>query len=411
MQRRYNISGTEANKAVEAMLHELVKNIKLNISFKKGYAKGYPGMEKQFKMDYSIVFHDFNDELWLLKTTSSIRSDRLHRAEFLAQNIWILETKEDNIDKIYVVVPDSISEEEFKSAQKYSEKIHGNKYKSFLSDVITISKLRELILKKCMVDTSQGVLSNIIGKDAEKRVMQLLNEKSNWQLWNNFELCKHEEKSDSFPWFKIIMMGIGFKPSEGYIESIDKIEKIEATDKIPILDGGGPPKTDVSFTIIFDNRDTLTHNITIKKTSKERVSVHEGQVADLITALGIESDDELAKALVAFQDCGSIKELNERGQNILVDVLCEKLPAYNRKLVEFAIFGMNNPRVIESIQVADCILFKSIPNADNFWLRDNYIEHYLQTYSSKGQFGTPFQWTYPSGKRGKSIQLKGFTNN
>jgi len=119
----------------------------------------------------------------------------------------------------------------------------------------------------------------------------------------------------------------------------------------------------------------------------------------------------LTKALTAFQDCGSVKKLNELGQGYLVHVLCNKLPSYNRKLIEFAIFGMNNPRITHPSQVADSILFKNVPNADNFWLRESYVDYYLRSYSSKGQFGTPFQWTYPSGKRGKSIQLKGFTNN
>lgn len=410
MQRRYKKSGLEVSNAVEAMVANLKESTNLNITLNKNYANGYPGMEKQFKMDFCIVFHDFNDTQWLLKTTSSIR-DRIYGTEFFAQNIQIIDSEDKKVERIYVVVPDSISEAEQANAMRYSQKVNSKKYKSFLSDVITISKLRELILEKCMVDISQGVLSNIIGKDAEKMVMQLLNEKSNWHLWNNFESCKHEEKSDSFPWFKIILSGIGFEPSIGYKESKDKVVMIDATDKIPSLDGGGSPKTDVSFTVTFDNEHTVTHNITVKKTSKDRVTVHEGQVTDLIMALQIDPDDELAKALTAFQDCGSVKKFNEQGQEHLVDVLCNKLPSYNRKLVEFAIFGVNNPRITHPIQVADSILFKNMPNADNFWLRENYVNYYIRTYSSKGQFGTPFQWTYPSGKRGKSIQLKVFTNN
>jgi len=368
-------------------------------------------MEKQFKMDYSIIFHDFNDELWLLKTTSSIRSDRLHRAEFLAQNIWILETKADNINRIYVVVPDSISEKEFKAAKKYSEKIHSTKYKSFLSDVITISKLRELILEKCMVGTPQGVISNIIGKDAEKRVMHLLNKKNNWQLWNDFESCKHEVKSDTFPWFKTILMGIGLEPSVGYIESNNQIIYIEATDDIPKLDGGGSPKTDVSFTVTLSDGNSLTKNITIKKTDKKQVSVHQGQVVDLISALQIDSESQLAKALEAFQCYGSKTKMRENGKAYLVEILSSELQEYNRMLVEFALFGVRNPRITSPLQTADSILFMNNSDGDCFWLRDDYVNYYIDKFSSRGHFGTPFTWTYPNKKCGVYFQLKGFTNN
>lgn len=45
-----------------------------------------------FKMDYQICFHDFSDEIWLIKPTSSVRSDRVYGNEFFAQNISIIES-------------------------------------------------------------------------------------------------------------------------------------------------------------------------------------------------------------------------------------------------------------------------------------------------------------------------------
>lgn len=408
-QRKY-ISGAKANKSVDTMLDELISRMGFNISVNRNYADGYPDMEKQFKMDYCVIFHDFNDKHWLLKTTSSIR-ERIYGTEFFAQNIRIIDSDENKIEKIYVVVPDSISEVERTNARRYSDKINGDTYKSFLSDVVTISKLRELIMEKCMADISQGVRSNIIGKDAEDRVAQLLNDEGNWQLWNNFELHKHEIKSDTFHWFKAIMSGIGADPSFGYTESVDKIAKIVGTCDIPGLEGGGYPKTDVSFTVTFSYGEKRTHNITIKKTSEKRVTVHEGTASDLVKALQLNENELLALALSAFQDYGSEKQLRESPQADLADVLYNELPKYNRPLVEYALFGVGNPRTTLSIQVADCILFKNDPDKDCFWLRDAYVDYYLKTFVKKGQFGTPFQWTYPSKKRGVSFQLKGFTNN
>ena len=37
---------------------------------------------------------------------------------------------------------------------------------------------------------------------------------------------------------------------------------------------------------------------------------------------------------------------------------------------------------------------------------DEYVAEYEKP-EMIGQFGTPFQWTYPSGGKGKRIQLKG----
>ena len=403
IQSRNNKSGTEVSRVVEAMIEELIDNFKLNITVNKNYTIGYPGMEEQFKMDFCAIFHDFGDQQWLLKTTNSIR-ERIYGTEFFAQNIRIIDSKNSCIERIYVVVPDSISEAEHKNVKRYSKKINSETYKSFLTDVITISNLRELIFRKCMADTSQGVLSNIVGKDAEKRVVQLLNDKSNWKLWNNFEAHKHEVKSDTFPWFKTILSGIGFT------ENKDQINIIKAVDTIPMLDGGGLAKTDVSFSVSFSSNNIVTHNISIKKTSKERVSVHEGHVADLIRALQIDPCGDLAEALMVFQKYGSKKEIEKAGLSNLVDVLSNKLPEYNRALAEFAIFGVNSPRINNKTQVADCIFFMNSSDSKCFWLRNEYIDYYLRNFSSKGQFGTPFQWTYPSGKRGISIQLKGFTS-
>jgi hypothetical protein len=374
---------------------------------RKNYAEGYPNMEKQFKMDYCVVFHDFDDKQWLLKTTSSIR-ERIYGTEFSAQNIRIIDTQANIIEKIFVVVPDSISKNEHANVKRYSKKISSKTYKSYLSDVVTISTLRDLIMEKCMAVTPQGVRSNIIGKDAEERVAQLLNDEGNWKLWNDFESYKHEVKSDTFHLFMLILKGIGAKPSTRYAESGNPITSIEANGEIPKLQGGGYPKTDVSFTTTFRHGSKLTHNITIKKTSENRVTVHEGHVSDMINALRLNPDERLAIALLAFQKFGSEKQLRESPQGHLADVLYDKLPKHNRVLVEFALFGVNSPRMTHLTQIADCILIKSSLRENSFWLRDDYVKYYLDTFKSKGQFGTPFQWTYPSKKRGMSVQLKGF---
>lgn len=411
-QKRMKDSGTKSEESVGSMINDLANDTNFNISVTEDYAQGYPDMEKQFKMDYCVVFHNFDDTEWLIKSTSSIRTDRLYGTEFFAQNIRILDTEENKVDKIYVVVPDSLSDSEVKKIRGYSKKITSGTYKSFLTDVITINELRDLIIHKCMSEVSQGTRSNIIGKDTEKRVVQLLNDKGNWQLWNDFEHTKHKVKADTFQWFRVILTGIGAESSIGYDESKDPIIEIKATDDIPKLEGGGYPKTDVSFTITTQYRKNETYNISIKRTDKKQVTVHEGDISEICDALQLNADSQLGKALLAFQKYGSTMKLQESGNAVHVDVLHKELSKYNHKLVEYAIFGAHSARITHPAQVANCILyFDSTPSKECFWLRDDYITHYLANFVTRGNFGTPFQWTYPSKKLGKSIQLKGYTNN
>jgi len=411
-QRRNNVSGAKTNETVDAMLQELVSNMQLNITVKKSYADGYPQMEKQFKMDYCVEFRDFHNAKWLLKVTNSIR-DRIYGTEFFAQNLRIIDAGANTIENIFVVVPDSIvaNPTEYANAKRYSDKIKGSAYKSYLTDVVTIGELRELIVKKCMANTSQGLRANILGKDAEDGVVQMLEDESNWHLWNDYEACKHEAKSSSYPLFRRMMVAIGAIHCTKSGISPNPIKSINATSAIPKLQSGGYPKTDVSFDVTFADGTTQTRNITIKKTEKSSVSVHEGDVADLISALGLPQESPLALALCAFQKYGSRKGIEESFEAHCVGVLDSELSKYNAAIVEFAIFGVNSPRITqEHIQIADCVLFVNNSVDKCFWLREEYVQHYLATYATRGQFGTPFQWTYPSKKRGKSFQLKGFTS-
>ena len=81
---------------------------------------------------------------------------------------------------------------------------------------------------------------------------------------------------------------------------------------------------------------------------------------------------------------------------------------FNRELINLFYFGVNSPLLTAEVQIADMILYT---NKFEIFTRKSYIEKYIQNYSKKGQLGTPFKWTYPSGKKGKKIQIKGFTNN
>ena len=122
-----NKSGKQAKILISEMLYDLINDLDINVKIENGYSIGYPNQEKQFKMDFLIEFIDFNKEQWLLKSTSSIR-DRIYGTEFFAQNIRQINK---NVSKIYVIVPDSLSEKEMRNKINYSTKIKSQTYTSF----------------------------------------------------------------------------------------------------------------------------------------------------------------------------------------------------------------------------------------------------------------------------------------
>jgi len=391
-----NESGKQAKILLSEMLNNLINELAINIKIEEGYSIGYPNQERQFKMDFLVEFPDFDNEQWLIKSTNSIR-ERIYGAEFFAQNIRLIEEK---VKKIYVVVPDSISSAEMKNKSNYSAKINRATYTSFLTDVITVNELRQKIIEKIAQNIEQGLRSNILGNDAETSIVTLLKDSKNKALWNDYQNAQQTVKSSTYHIYKQILEKLNL------LEGFDKVLDVTATDAIPLLSNRGKPKTDVSVIIKTDTKE-LIRSISIKNTREKTVTVHEGSVSDLISALKLSESNPLSQSLMDFEKVGSKKNLIAEHPDS-DRILEENLKLYNRELIEFFIFGLNSPLVNNKIQIVDLIIFT---NKFAVWNRDDYINHYIEEYSGKGQFGTPFKWTYPSKKRGQKIQIKGFSNN
>lgn len=392
---------SKSGKEVKTLIHNVLQPIadaehfKVNVS--ANYAIGYPEKNKQFKMDFQVEFSEFNDEKWLIKGTSSARSDRIYGNEFMAQNIRIIDPK---VSKIFLVVPDSISKSEQKSAINYASKIKSGTYTSFITDVITVNELARKIISKATINMTQGTKSNILGNNSEQSIVNLLNDKNNIALWNDYTIASRTTKSSTYVLFKTILLAVGF------VEGIDIIESTKASTDIPRLSNNGYPKTDV--TVEFKTKEKFfRQNISIKNTESKEVTIHEGDIRDLINALEIDFSSPLALALLNFQEVGSRKRLLEEYPDS-VEILDNQLRHYNETLLGFFVFGDKSPLVTDSKQIANMLIF-----THNFetYTKSEYIQYYLEAYKSKGQFGTPFKWTYPSKKRGNKFQIKGFTNN
>ena len=398
-----NLAGLATKEAV-AVLLDYISNIKdVNISVNRKYKIGYPNYEKQFPMEFEIIFNDLGDEKWLIAPTSTIRTDRVHKIEFYANHIRLLDY---DVTDIYVVAPDTLSIKEKNAISNYSNKIHSGKYLSFLTDIISIFDLGNKILYKATSNINTSKRSNILGKFAEEYVVYLLNDYDNLLLWNDYDRFFKTTKSFTFDKYKLIL------ESFGLIHGKDKIFSIFASTNIPKLANKGLPKTDIATYITLSNTAFIVKKISVKNTDKNEVSVHQGNVADIIhaieTSLGVIINPNLKSALFDQQKYGGIKEVKKNAK-VSYDTLIAELPQYNKELVAFAIFGDYSPLINDSKQIADFILYYR-----NFQIFDKrtYIDRYIREYADRGQYGTPFKWTFQkSSDKGRSIQLKGFTNN
>ncbi len=178
-------------------------------------------------------------------------------------------------------------------------------------------------------------MSNLLGNDAEKGIVSLLNDTKNKELWNDYDQLRHTVKSSTFNIYKIILEKFGL------IKGADSLLSVAATDNIPLLANRGNPKTDV-FVKMETNNKIITKRISIKNTSKKVVTVHEGDASDLIHALNLGEKDKLSQALLDFESVGSKKNLSLQFPDSN-DILEKELHKYNKKLVKFFIFGENSP--------------------------------------------------------------------
>ena len=108
----------------------------------------------------------------------------------------------------------------------------------------------------------QGICSNILGKDAEKYVEELLVDTNNSLLWNDYENNFKTTKSASFNEFCELLTAVGLEQRH------ERIISVKATRDIPKLSNGGYPKTDVSFVIQTEN-DLIERNVSIKHTDSK----------------------------------------------------------------------------------------------------------------------------------------------
>lgn len=378
--------GQSAQESLESIL-EHCKDAGYIKSFIKTYRIGKPGYNNDTQF-YAPFLIEFNDETkWALFTTTSMRTDRIKGQQWDAKN---LKEIEDSIKKVYLVYPDAVpGESEFvRQNMKYAN----NDEYSAIDAVISQNQVANFIEVYAIKDKTDGQIKDIQGNSFESRVAAILSYPENLRKWKTNAAT---------------LEGVHFGMFTNIVDCFeldsDDICEIKATsDKriIGKLPSGGNPKTDVLVEITNKEGYKAYYTISCKRSSDKSVSVHQ-YTADTFANVLDPENQELRVLLNEFQSAGSLSAFGEENCNLLT----ERIKPYLKKLSLWVLGGVGgggNPIT----QCADFIL--TYDNND-----DTATIHRLSSYYEmlvdkgvSGSFGTLFSWTYPSKRRGESIQLK-----
>ena len=378
-----NEHGANGINSLEQML-ETLKEKDYIVATQKKYRIGDPDYdEDQFYFQFLIEFGDH--EQWILHHTTSIR-DRITEQQWNGEHIKRLNAY---VKKAYVVVPDGLDVKEKSNAQNYNDKIVQHKIYSALDGVVPFETMYRMIEHKGASLLESGQAKAKLGLHFEEKLVDSLNSHQNLEKWKGLSSTS---VGYLYSLFVDVMSALRVSP--------ERVTSIVATSDIPKLPSGGSPKTDVLVTI--KNRDGSTQDYTFscKRSSSNRVSVHEYTAEAFCNVLN-PNDYELKMLLNAFQAVGGVRSMETRQAKALE----KRLSLYLDKLSRWVLGGVGGEGNPKTQWASHIITVNENSNSYGIYSIDDYIVECSEN-KVEGQFGTPFQWTYPSGGLGKRIQLK-----
>ena len=232
------------------------------------------------------------------------------------------------------------------------------------------------------------------GNKFEKDLVRILNEKE------NLESYKKEALTNDI--YKLILNKIilknNIKPKE--------ISKIDASDVIPKLNSGGNAKTDI-FIKLYKNDREYIETLSVKNSSKALVSCHQYTYKDFGRVLDIENK-KLLKYFELFQQNPSYKAFEKSlPSGYSVKEFTDFLTPLRKRFCEWVLRGMHDDVNLNAsdIQISNFFFYKKVNKFECFDY-DLYINKLLYSPDIRKHYSVPFSWTYPSKRRGMSIQLK-----
>lgn len=379
-----NEHGANGITSLEQMIDSL-RAMDYIVASQKRYRIADPDYEEeQFYFQFLIEFQD--NEQWILHHTTSIR-DRITEQQWHSEHIKRLNAY---VKKAYVVVPDGLDSKEKANATNYNDKIVGKKIYSALDGVVPFESIYRMIEHKATGLMESGKAHAKLGLHFEEKLVDSLNNSQNLNKWKNTSTTS---VGYLYALFADVMSTLRMRPAE--------VSYVTATSDIPKLPSGGSPKTDVLLEVRKVDGTEEVYTFSCKRSSADRVSVHE-YTADAFSKVLNPEDEELRKLLIEFQTVGGVRGMNPSNASLLE----KRLTVYRDRLSKWVLGGIGGEGD-PNIQWASHIITVN-ENTNSYKIKT--IGDYIMEYDKqgvKGQLGTPFQWTYPSGGKGKRIQLKG----
>lgn len=378
-----SLHGAKGIEALDNMVNTLQELGYIKI-VKKNYSIADPDFgEAQFKFQYLIEFRD--KEQWILQHTTSIR-DRINCQQWHSENIKRLNP---DVKRAYVVVPDGLSEAEWRKVLNYHNKIASRSIYSALDGIFPLGTAYYMIEQKAASLLPDGTAHAKLGLGFEDKLAGVLDDKQNFEKW------KYNATTSTgylYPLYLDVLKILGLKKEE--------VIALKATSDIPKLPSGGQPKTDV---LLYAETEQGIRNYTFscKRSNSSWVSVHE-YTADAFARVLNPDDTHLKELLYEFQQAGGSKAMGVQKS----EEFEECIKKYSDVLSRWVIGGAGGEGDRNTQWAEYIITFNENQNTYSIHTVEGYIEE-CKRQDVKGQFGTLFKWTYPSKGKGKRIQLKG----
>lgn len=406
------LAGSELTKYIESELEILkangvIKTFNKDVNFKHSNFS----YKKQFLANFLI--HTFDDKYIVVRSSNSFRSDRAKIGFYDLDGILRFSKISNDIIASIYLVPDKEKEDERNDFNRTREKINSQEYYSPASHLLSLTEFLsflkeyeyETISNYEMSPTSQLVLGDAqeqgsfygkSGNEFERHLVKILSSHKNLKLLKNNKLPK-----DSI--YKIVVTKILQKKQIALTDII----RITATNSIPLLKNGGNPKTDIKINIDTDLEIDIIETVSVKNTSKKKVTCHDYGAKDFIRVLNC-NGTRLAHYFSLFQKFPTYRDFEK---NLYGDFSVEEFKTLLAKkqdiFNEWVLTGQHDLHnlVFPESQVSRYLLIRnSVKNIISFYSMQDYIAIIKNRTSEK--FGVPFSWTYPSKQRGKRIQLK-----
>lgn len=397
--RLKNLAGKELKTFLINTFKQLVTN-KIIRQFELD--KNFKHKEFAYKKQYlaNFIIETIDNKFIVINSSNSFRHDRMKNQAYDLDGVKNNADISDRIIASILLYPNS--ELENTSLIKFRSNVTNKKAFSPASHVFVIDELITFIENHTSTVVNSDDIKNEITKDGSyygvrgnELEKEIVNELNNTEHFKKFRSGIHVESV----YYSVIMNKIC---SCNNISHND-ITSVFATNTVLKLRNGGNAKTDIIIKITTFDKGII-ETISVKNTTKNRVSCHDYKSIDFIRVLGIK-ETKLAAYLDLYQAQGSHKQFIDNmlpGQSLFEFELL--LSHYKDKLIEWVLMGKHDcgNLISPELQISKYILINK-PEGIRFIDYLSYIEIISQ---NSNKYGLPFSWTYPSKQRGKRIQLK-----